>query len=298
MSIADTLLEGSNGDYSSEQEEIRKGVIEKLQAFEDVNANLEGRRHRTVRPMSEYAGNVEWDNVGGFFTRKYPEDIYVGDEYINGFDYDESCRAEALNIVAHEGLHAAQYDFACDKLENDQQYREFCRSEEGLLAPMEDYEAMRNCFETEGDYYHGNYFNMPDEITARDGAAFLSKKYCNDHRELKVSEEALDHVADDTETAAIGVTLIDSNRITVWDDVMSGKSTGKENTVEPVTGDTMNDVANEAATPENRSSNEEGIGQQQDTMRNIADQAALPENAPSNGQEEGQAQERGNTMSM
>lgn len=35
-----------------------------------------------------------------------------------------------------------------------------------------------------------------------------------------------------------------------------------------------------------------------ETMRNVADQAALPENAPSNGQEEGQNQERGNTMSM
>lgn len=63
----------------------------------------------------------------------------------------------------------------------------------------------------------------------------------------------------------------------------------KDNSVSPM--EEQANIADEIAA--NQPDNVEG-----ETMRNVADQAALPENAPSNGQEEGQAQERGNTMSM
>lgn len=336
MSIADTLLEGSNGDYSSEQEEIRKGVIEKLQAFEDVNANLEGRKSRTVKPMLEYTGDREVDNVGGLYDPNpgYSEYIYVSDNNINGFEYNEYVRAKTLNIVAHEGVHVAQDDFVSGELVNEKQYMTFCGTESADLMMMANYPAMQNSYQPEDEYYKENYGNMPEEVTARNGAAYLSKQYCAVHPELEVSEAALDKAAENAEIQAMEATSKESVREKVWEDMAVGKSAQKANVEEfaPVDAntmltspredplwntvltsgwedagsgnkhqerqDTMNDAANEAATPENRSSNEEGIGQQQDTMRNVADQAALPENAPSNGQEEGQAQARGNTMSM
>lgn len=305
-----------------------------LQAFEDVSANLEGRMPRTVKPMSEYTGNVEVDRAGGLYDPDYSKNIYISDDNINGFEYDEDIRAKTLNIVAHEGVHAAQDDFVSGELVNEKQYMTFCGTERADLMMMANYPAMQNSYQPEDEYYKENYGNMPEEVTARNGAEYLSKQYCAVHPELEVSEAALDKAAENAEIQAMKATSKESNREAVWEDMAVGKAAEKGNVEElaPVnvntmitspregplwntvltsggedTGsgnkpqerqDTMNDVANEAATPENRSSNEEGIGQQQDTMRNVADQAALPENAPSNGQEEGQNQERGNTVSL
>lgn len=295
--------------------------LEQLQSFENWAAEEEGRTPREVRRLSEIPNYSEekYASVGGEFLQNSPDYIFVNDRYL---DNPDASMYSAMNVVGHEGIHAAQYDCANGQLYDGESYSRFCQ--ENGLDDMLDKELMSNSLNSDSDYMHHNYEDMPHEICARDGGFIIGEKYCNE--ELLLNSENAEHARNELlnargnsiaaageyseeERQKAGIHLetpseadaLDMHRQDVHESVKDGYSTmaslpidGHNNGAVVSPQDTLYSVANDA---ERTQSNLEQDNTTE-TLKNCADQASLPETDQSNAQGNEQNQTYDNAQNI